>query len=74
MILTQFPNGYQAEIDNPQISQTSGNHQDAQSVWIGQMTFIKKRPTPFRSGEESLDLKALSAPLNGLIRQFEISN
>jgi len=69
-----FSEGHQTQINDPQICQTRCNHQNAQTVWIGQMTFIEIKPTAFLIGEKGFNLKALFLPINCLIRQFEISD
>ena len=67
-------NGEDAQIDDPQIGQTSGNHQDAQALWIRQMAFVEIKPTAFLVGEKGFDLKTFFVPINGFVRQFEIGD
>lgn len=68
------PQGHQTQIDDPQIGQASSNHQDTQTVWIGQVTFIKVKPTALLVGEKGFDLKTFFIPIDGLIRQIEIGD
>lgn len=61
-----------AQVDDPQVSQTSSDHQIAQTLRVRQVTFMKKEPTAFLVREEGFNLKTFFVPVNGLIRQFDI--
>ena len=63
-----------AQVDDPQVSQASGDHQIAQALRIRQVTFVQEEPTAFFVGEERFDLKTLFVPVKGFIGQFEIGH
>ena len=69
-----FSNGDDAQIDDPQIGQTGGDHEDTQALWIRQMAFVEIKPTAFLVGEKGFDLKTFFVPINGFVRQFEIGD
>jgi hypothetical protein len=55
-----------AQVDDPQVSQASCDHQIAKSLWIRQVIFLVR--------EEDFDLKTLFVRVNGFIGQFEIGH
>ena len=51
-----------AQIDNPDISQASGNHQFCQALRISEMAFVQMKAAAFLIGEEGLNAETLLIP------------
>src|SRR5665648_904642 len=73
-IYPTLSHGDTAQVNDPQISQASCDHQIAQAFWVRHVTFVKKEPTTFHIGEEGFNLETLFVPVQGFIGQFEISH
>jgi hypothetical protein len=56
-ILTQCGH---TQVDDSHVSQAGGDHQNAETDRVGEMTFVEVKPAAFLIGEESFDLEAFS--------------
>ena len=66
--------GYKTEVHDPQVRQARRNHEGAQALGIGQMTFMQVKSAAFLVGEEGFDLKAFLVPMTGFATQLEIGH
>jgi hypothetical protein len=66
--------GGQAQENNPEIGQASGDHQRAQALRVREMTFVEVKTAAFLIGEKGFDAKAFFVPMTGGIRQIQIGD
>ena len=66
--------GQGTEIDDPEISQASSQHQMSDTSRVRQMAFVKMEATAFLVREEGFDVKSFLISLAGFIRRVEIGD
>lgn len=66
--------GSNAEVDDPQVRQASGDHQSCQALGVGQVTFMQIKASVFLVAEEGFDLEAFFVAVPGLIRQVKVGD
>jgi hypothetical protein len=69
-----IPLGNYAQVDDPDISQTSGNHETCQTLGVCDMALVQVEATAFLVGEESFDATATPIPIAGFFGQFQIGD
>src|SRR3990172_10486755 len=62
------------EVNDPQIGQTSRNHQCAQTFRFRQMTFMEVKSAALLVGKEGFDLEAFFVPITGFATQFKVGH
>ena len=66
--------GIDAEVNHPNISQTSSYHQSSQAVRVGQMAFVQMEAPTFLVREEGFNAEPFFVPVAGLLGQIQIGD
>src|SRR5690606_21591518 len=66
--------GYHAQINYPNVSQTSSYEQAGHARWVGNMTFVQMEAPTLLVGEEGFNAKASTIPVTGFFSQGHIGD
>ncbi len=66
--------GYHAQINNPNVSQTSSQQQTGHSLWVSNVVLLQMEATIFLVGKEGFNPKPFPIPVAGFLGQSHIGD
>ena len=66
--------GQDTKGNDPNVSETSGNHQSGEPFWITDVTFVQMKAATLLVGEEGFDAHPLAVETTGLCGQITVGN
>ena len=72
--LPLLPFGDNSQPDDPDVGQTSGDHQAGQALRVSQVTFMQMKASTFLVGKKGFNFEAMPIPVEGFLTQFKVRN